>query len=866
MATTQEYYRLGSRLPRYTTTLNAFANGMYLTDQTIPEGYVKVMANYDIDDTGSHIRPRAGRELVQHLKYVDTDSLGPASITDYIYSYNKAGDTVEDVQDVVLSYGVAPMIESSLSKVYADIGLSNEEIIVADLTYNKFDDTYGDEDDPDPTEVHHFGNFWGLNYNKDKQQFENIVNESIGSFPARVIKQAYAFDKAVSSAIVRPVATVLDNELLAFTTDKISYDHYTRHPERSQGANIGTFELTKLKLINDGGAKKLRREVVQPYEPNILTAATSGFNLLQPAPYDFEWNTRAGALFIVGMLPYNNEGKIYLGPNIGETVTLKVQLQYAVAGADTWYKIELANADYTGENPDYEVYKDYDQPFKVGETDFSIEAVCRWPRTYVRVTVRDAAPDSDSASISASTWLLDSTNPRLKNLDYTNYDLSTARGMVSWQGCLGLYRVAEAANTIFFSDAENPGYFPFPYNTLTFENEILAVHNYLDNLIVVTVESIWVVTPGTSVMTSIQTKVLANIHIPEIDAMNLVVLKDQIFFKTDTQFYVLKPNSYTSDATDLKNYTNSTAISNYTNSFTVETTKLFNKLYPKIWQEETINNRVSSVFDDFKVHDIHSVIKNEEVHYIYKVQPKLKDQDYMDFYLNLHLVYNTLVRSWRLYLIPIGDSTTAYNPVLYKQKQSGAFYEFFPHINGGEGAITISKQTNSVVTDDVVYEGWSLLKDTGFNNFPYIDTGVVAIDETFTKRFREVQFSLVNQDKDTIKFFTKFFLDGQERVSSTKYQMQHITDVEDPEYGSIYVTPIETENLYLYGETDLASDVSEEDQWALDLSKFPELANITVRFQLQGRGRRGSLQLLNTSLQRYQLSTLNWVYRTMSAR
>ena len=66
------------------------------------------------------------------------------------------------------------------------------------------------------------------------------------------------------------------------------------------------------------------------------------------------------------MLPYNNEGKIYLGPNIGETVTLKVQLQYAVAGADTWYKIELANADYTGENPDYEVYKDYDQPFKVG--------------------------------------------------------------------------------------------------------------------------------------------------------------------------------------------------------------------------------------------------------------------------------------------------------------------------------------------------------------------------------------------------------------------------------------------------------------------------------------------------------------------
>lgn len=67
MAKTQESYRLGSRNQRFTTKLNAFANGMYLTEQVIPEGYVKKMINYDIDATGSHIKPRRGRKVVQTI-------------------------------------------------------------------------------------------------------------------------------------------------------------------------------------------------------------------------------------------------------------------------------------------------------------------------------------------------------------------------------------------------------------------------------------------------------------------------------------------------------------------------------------------------------------------------------------------------------------------------------------------------------------------------------------------------------------------------------------------------------------------------------------------------------------------------------
>jgi hypothetical protein len=228
-----------------------------------------------------------------------------------------------------------------------------------------------------------------------------------------------------------------------------------------------------------------------------------------------------------------------------------------------------------------------------------------------------------------------------------------------------------------------------------------------------------------------------------------------------------------------------------------------------------------------------------------------------------------------------------YNPILYKNKQSGIFCEFLPRSNAeGVSKLYIVKQTRSAVTDDIVDADWNLTSE--YNNYPYLDTGNVALDDTFTKRFREVQFNLYNMEQETIRFFSDFKLDGRERIHATSYELQHITDVNDPDYGVIYVTPVENTNVDAQTASDVNSDkygvivmapiahtnvdlqgstvTTEDDGWSIDLSKFPELSMTTVRFTLQGRGRRGSLQLLNTSLKRYELSNMNWVYRTMSAR
>ena len=864
MAKTQKSYRLQARLPRYTTTFNAFSNGMYLTDQNMPEGYVRAMVNYDIDDTGSHIKPRRGRKKVQVLNY-SSAKLGPASLTDYVYSYNADESEVNDTKDIVLSYGQYTTLEN-LDKEYTIKNINyHRPIYISLANMIKDANVYAkDENDQwvviEPGTVTHYNvdEFWTLYYDKDAEEFKKVTNEDIGYVTARTIKNAYAFQKPFKDMVGRPIGTVLNNELLAFTGAPIQYTLYTASTDRANEiSNFGSPNLTKLKLVERSNGYAIHREQIIPKELSPAEAYY-GYNMLSPNPYELV-DTLGGSVAITGILPYTNEGLPIFSFDVGEVVKLRIYYQYPSTTTNVQIKVEVL--DLTNTKSDWETIQDWTTAV-AGGTPLSYDYAIKYINQSIRVTIRE---DGDSTTEYPWTYPINcDANKQYKKLEGKVFDLSTCKGMFSWQGCIGLYGVESAEDTLFFSDIEDPGYFPVPNNLLFFDNEILSVHNYLNYLLVITVDSIWLVTPNTTINTSIQKRILANLHIPEIDAINLVVLKDQIFFKTDSQFYVLKPNQYTSDSTDLKNYINSIAISNYTLNFQSETVDLLNKVYVQTWQRLTRENKHQIRFEDFDVLDTRSIVRNEEVHYIYTIVPKLTDDIVLDN-LNLHLVYNTLTRSWRLYFTAIGNDSVYYNPLLYRNKQSGLFYEFFPYSKESSSSIVISEQTYSLVTDDLENENWHLTQE--YNNYPYIDTGNVDLNVAFTKRFREVQFNLKNMETTTIRFYTDFILDGQERIHATKYNIQHITDLNDPDYGLIYVIPVESTNLDLIGMTTLANESTlEDDFWSIDLSKFPDLNTTTVRFELQGRGRRGAIELLNTSLKRYELSELNWVYRSMNAR
>lgn len=859
MAVTQEFYRNRVRNPRFSTKLTPMSHGMYLTDQTIPEGFARVMVNYDVDDTGSNIRNREGRELLQSVNYPGKHKLGPMHLTDYIYAYNEAGTEVDSIKDLLMTYGKYSKLDLYTKNLVPIPESLNKAYYVSKIEITTDDNFYDDEDNivqvGDVT-IDEYNNIWALYCDRGSEVFNKVHNEDIGYVSARTIKNAYVFDKQITNDLGKPISTVMDNEVYAFTGVPIKAIIYNTDTERNAFTSLGSAVLSKILLQKQTDGYKLIRQVLEPKKISVLEVEQNGFNILQESPYVFEDEIGGSPAALSALLYADASTDIpTLKPTVGQSYLMRIFYQYANAGDTLQYKITLKDAN---SNTDPAIVVDWTD-FTAGSV-LTTEVKMQYSENLFQIHIKKK---DDAASETLLPKYFETTSGSSDSIEPKEYDLTTAKGMINWQGCIGLYGVEGAANTIFFSAVGDPRYFPFPNNIVLLDNEILAVHKYLEMLLIITTDGVWLLSPGTSIGTSTIKQILSNVFIPELDAINAVVLKDQIFFKTDTRFYVLKPNSYTSDATDLKNFDNSTAIANYTINFTKETLDILNKVYRPITEMRSKELKRSVKFTDFDVLDTQSVVKQSDVHYVYTIVPKIEDTSYGR--LNLHLVYDTIVRSFRMYTVGIGEDDVAHSALLYRNKQSGVFYELIARSAEEEAEVGIVKKTNDIVTDDINLLGQSLTPY--YNNYQYIDTGYVSLEDTYLKRFREVQFNLLNKEPGTIKFYSDFKVDGQLKISSTEYNVEHITDVEDPDYGLIYVIPESVENLNLYGNTTLEDELTEEPQyWQIDLSKFPELTVHTVRLQILGKGRRGSIELLNTSLQKFNLSSMVWVYRIMNVR
>ena len=868
MAITQEFYRLRGRNVRFSTQLQSLYKGMYLTNQNVPEGFAKVLVNYDIDDTGACIKTKKGRNLHVAIPYAGYHNLGKMHITDYIYTYNNEVSEIEDIKDLIMSFGTYDTLRNQFKDYVLPsttaANLLDTPIFVAKQHIKTDTNIYDDQQQivgPGEITEQTIDSGWALYCNKGSEVFHTIENEDIGFITARTIKNAYAFDKKIVKNLGLPISTVLANEVYAFSAPKIEFNNYPPNTEKNNFSALSYATLTKFQIYNTDNGYKLRRNVIEPKKINPTEAQNTGFNMLSTSPFLLS-DVSGGAPRILGALVYPTRDSDIpiLSYDVGGAYAMRVYYQYQVSGTAYKYKLEVLDANKT--DAGYSVVTDWTN-FTSGDLLW-IPITPPYMKTEYRITIRIGDQTETESRLPK---LIDCEPNNYNKLENKEFDLTTAKGMVSWLGCIGVYGVKDASNTIFFSDIEDPSYFPFPNNTITFDNEILAVYNYLDMLLVITTDSIVLVIMGNSIATCTQRKVMANIFIPEIDAVNVVILKDQIFFKTDTQFYVLKPNTYTSDATDLKNFTNSTAVANYTVHFTAETINILNKVYRNLWYAESAERRKIVHFTDFDVLNVESVVKNEEVHYVYTLLPYVENKTFG--YLNLHLVYNTVTRSWRMYMVGIGDETVSYTAKLYRNKQSGAFYEVIPYNLKSESNILIVKESLNGRDDNVVHKDWQLTPY--YNNYNYLDTGVVAINDVPNKRFRELQMNIVSHEQSKIKFYADVKIDNKLNIDSTEYEVQHITDPSDPEYGLIYVIPTATEDYHkimtAYGDTTLEDENQElVKYWEIDLSAFPDLEIATIKLKLFGKGRRASFQVLCTDLKNYELSTFTWVYRIMSVR
>ena len=198
---------------------------------------------------------------------------------------------------------------------------------------------------------------------------------------------------------------------------------------------------------------------------------------------------------------------------------------------------------------------------------------------------------------------------------------------------------------------------------------------------------------------------------------------------------------------------------------------------------------------------------------------------------------------------------------LYKNDLNNVSDKAFPldaRVNYGNEGYDIS------MLDSVLKYGTSL----DYNNWQFLDTGFRRDNFSRNKRYREVQFQLNNIDGENLDFGLEFQIDGQPRLSYYSYDIEHVVDYSDPNYGLIYVQQNVDMNLPITyirtpGETTLGPDAN---SWTLNQSMFPELSFWKVRASVSGKGTAPRMRLISRNPHKYELLSLNWVYRVMNVR
>ena len=423
-----------------------------------------------------------------------------------------------------------------------------------------------------------------------------------------------------------------------------------------------------------------------------------------------------------------------------------------------------------------------------------------------------------------------------------NFSLHTATTMAYWQNRLVVAGVSEDPAYLFMSAPELFEYFPFPHNADYLDEPIVHLQPLLDNLLVFTKSKLYLYTlDPTNGLTRkcIQT----NLNITETQYIQTV--KNMVFFKSGIYFYMVVPklNSTTGELTIAPVYRN---IKGLLDNFAIERTNIINEVYPEL----NFNPESYEMYNYLDFESIHNV-------YAYKIEENL--------YINFDLMYNTVKRFWSIYLYS--------SPGLLHVFQSDATQP------GTLFCIThdISKQNTDFGAEQTLYTprlqkfvwGEPSLKDTFFtsdnvkvatpyNNVQYLDTGNIDINSNYKKRFREVQFRIVNNAYESLDFNTEIYVDGVATVPKYDY-----VPIIDESAGTLTLTKTllstPVDNLHIQGTTNLG-------HWHLSEDAFPSAKTIKVRVPTSGKGYNSQIKIRCNSQQDYTLLDITNVYRLLYSR
>ena len=837
MGSTPQMFKSYSRGTRNMIVEESYNMGMFYTNNPLDSSYVKTLVNFDYKDDGSSLVPRGGLQPVSTVDIKTNTALYPfaAFTTNVILKNNN-------------------YIEDYRTKCYLVTTNADRSVTVPEY--------------PAERKAVLYNNTKTLLYVQDPvtEEFTQSTNVEIAMEPAetpppvlqkdiRFLGEAYnnvitVHDiKLESNSVRQPVYTVLDN---------VGYFAYYKD----------SVKLCRLIITKDKDTYTHYFEPVEPMVVSVKEAISNGYNMLSPNPYAFN-NVVAASYAIEGILPYNKkpgeaDRELLLIARLGQTVNfecvytypngidkrLRACWEYSTDSGATWIMLQTQKKTNT-DHPEAIISPEY----KLGDS-ISIDYQPAVREFQMRVSLYEVTAGSDAGTNPIKMMVLPiytvANTTTTKILKPVKYNLATASGMMAWKQRILVWGVAGAENMLFASDISNPAYFPYPNNIELFDETIIHVVPFLDNILVFTSSNIYVITMSSDGTGFTTTMVQNRLSVSPLDKHVIQVIKNMVFFKSGNYYYMVVPksNSLTGELTVAPV---SKPIINLFNDFEAGVREILETVYYK-----TLPNTYTLNLTDY-----YNYIGNMLIRNVYTFEITATDGYVMHpFKFNFILNYDTGIRTWTAYM---HQANGVLLPFKYTITDTTTLLDVCNITNGDKlvGAYAqLLRLSNTEAVDTL-----KLNPEEGLHqipNYQYIDTGYRKHGDQYKKRYREIQMKFNNISNKKLRFYAEFLIDDDLRKTYYTYKPTHIIDPANPNFGLFYIEKVVKETTIVSGATTLGGDT--DDFWELDFSKFPELATTKVRFPVSGKGYVPRLKLLSFNEVPFELNNINWVSRTLYAR
>ena len=817
-----------------------FAKGMSYTTAPLAEGYNRVLVNLDIQDSGNSVTPRLG---------LRADS--------YMYNGwpNVGSDEDNNLFEIVDAHAFDD--RNLLSTIWYT-GRNNEDhifgkYVTAGTIYcDTFDyPGYGSQDHADTLDGSRLTHTAHLMSNRGARIHGIELLHKISV-------DAPTITETINTLSTRVVGTWAYNNNYYFYDDEgkcCVYSYYTED-ETTENAIGNTV------YIHHKNDPKL-----DVYTPKVLTAkeaVTYGYNMLLANPYQFANTAGGNVLEFTGLLPYVND-ELCMTPvqnqdiHFVATGTIPLNKKYkfvaewSSANNTSWNLIKKWTVDTGADIANLEIAFNFAPP--VAEAIIRISA---YP-----VTDNTAAEIADSVLAVGFSFQKAGYSNTI-NSDKKQYSIHKASGICYWKNRIVAWGVPEDDTILFVSDVNDPTYFPYPNNIETFTSSIQYCTPFGDDLLVFTVDALYIIALADDGASWTCKCLQRNLSIAAWDVHLVQTVKNMLFFKSGNYYYMVVPKS-SSLTGELTIADVSKPMRGFFDNFKTSVLEILNNTYmPEV------------EYTDFGIAHYYNYLSKDSVHNVYMlIVPGIRETH--DTYVNLDVIYDTVNRTWRVYiygssarLVPHNTSSTQDTMFVSKfqfetdNKRTGVQHLVWSIER--EDMYLQHNDARLATAGDEHIKPSANQKQSIIGNRQLIDTGYREHASNFKKRYRELQFTINNISLNALQFYVSFFIDGSLRKSWYGYEIVQDTDSASPTYGVISVHRVLLPNTSNTSAAPVTPGTTVLDDWVLGMSAFPDNGYWKCRTTVSGKGYVPRMLINSPNAKIFELLNISWVYRTLYSR